>query len=220
MRNKSLFLFDIDGTIFQSDGAGRRAMVQSVFSETGIKIELSVIDVAGKTDAGIFQQIIQKLNRIENQAILMEKLMRTYLEILKQELSKRPGRILEGTSPFITNLKERGDCVGILTGNVFEGAKIKLGSFHDHFEFGAYGDVETNRNNLFSIAHAHYIEKYEDHPKKIWIIGDTPGDIACARAAGVSVIGVATGPFSKGDLAEADIVLNDLACWPDIRHVL
>jgi phosphoglycolate phosphatase-like HAD superfamily hydrolase len=203
-----LVLFDIDGTVLLSDGAGkravRRAMVE-VFGTPGPDSHR----FDGKTDP----QIVRELQRIAGHPDhhIDEHLPRAinrYVELLGEEL-ERPGHksyTLPGVPELLDALEARDDAVlGLLTGNVIDGARAKLtavGINPDRFVVGAYGSDHETRSNLPSIARQRVFDAHghEFVGQDIVIIGDTPSDIQCGQSIGVRAIGVATGHYSVEDL--------------------
>lgn len=203
-----LVLFDIDGTVLLSDGAGkravRRAMVE-VFGTPGP--ESHRFD--GKTDP----QIVRELQRIAGHPDhhIDEHLPRAigrYVELLNEELD-RPGTrayTLPGVPELLDALEARDDALlGLLTGNVVEGARAKLsavGIDPHRFVVGAYGSDHETRGELPAIARQRVLEAHgrDFAGHDIVIIGDTPSDIQCGQSIGVRAIGVATGHYSVADL--------------------
>jgi phosphoglycolate phosphatase-like HAD superfamily hydrolase len=141
-----------------------------------------------------------------------------YLHHLAEEIPRTPGRLLPGILPLLDALQPRADIVlALLTGNLARGAEIKLrhyGVWH-YFEFGAFADDHHDRNQLgpFAQARARAQRGIEFPPERIFVLGDTPHDIACARAIGAKAIAIATGKFSQADLAAhaPDFLFDDLA---------
>jgi phosphoglycolate phosphatase-like HAD superfamily hydrolase len=132
-------------------------------------------------------------------------------------LCERGGHVLPGVAELLAILGERDDLhVGLLTGNTAGGARLKLAHFdlHERFAFGGYGDVHFNRNAVAADAHAELRRHSgrEIPAERIWVIGDTPHDVACARHIGASVIAVATGQHAREELeaARPDVLLDDL----------
>jgi len=203
-----LVLFDIDGTVLLSDGAGKRAVLRAmkeVYGTTGP--EGHRFD--GKTDP----QIVRELQRLEGHPddhidANLPRAIGRYVELLGEELD-RPGHrayALPGVPELLDALEERDDAMlGLLTGNVVEGARAKLsavGIDPDRFEVGAYGSDHEIRAQLPAIARQRVLEAHghEFSGHDIVIIGDTPSDVQCGQSLGVRAIGVATGHYSVGDL--------------------
>jgi phosphoglycolate phosphatase-like HAD superfamily hydrolase len=142
----------------------------------------------------------------------------SYVHFLSLELPRRKGKLLPGVLDLLEKLKARPQLVlGLLTGNVSRGARLKLehyGVWH-FFEFGAFADDHQDRNRLGSFARARAKEKHgrEFSPSQIDVIGDTPRDIACGKAIGARTIAVATGTWSREELAkyQPDFLIDDLS---------
>jgi len=212
-----LILFDIDGTLITSGGAGERSLRLSLKDCFGIEDDLKTIEIAGRTDSGITNRIFEKHGidpTPENQSSLLDR----YLHHLSIELGRSKGRVLPGILELLDALKARPHLsIALLTGNLSRGAEIKLthfGIWH-FFEFGAYADDHHDRNKLGGFARARALEKHgvEFAPEDIFVIGDTPHDIECGRAFGAKTVAIATGNFSREKLAShnPDYLFNDLS---------
>lgn len=212
-----LLLFDIDGTLLTSGGAGERALRLGFRDRFGIDDDLSSIEIAGRTDSGIVRQMLAA-HRLPATPENIAAFLDGYLHHLALEIPRTPGRLLPGILPLLDALQPRADIVlALLTGNLARGAEIKLrhyGVWH-YFEFGAFADDHHDRNQLgpFAQARARAQRGMEFPPERIFVLGDTPHDISCARAIGAKAIAIATGKFSRADLAEhrPDFLFDDLA---------
>ena len=212
-----LFLFDIDGTLLTSGGAGERALRLGFRDRFGIDDDLSSIEIAGRTDSGIVREMLAA-HRLPATPENIAAFLDGYLHHLAQEIPRTPGRLLPGILPLLDALQPRADIVlALLTGNLARGAEIKLrhyGVWH-YFEFGAFADDHHDRNQLgpFAQARARAQRDIEFPPERIFVLGDTPHDIACARAIGAKAIAIATGKFSQADLAAhtPDFLFEDLS---------
>ena len=212
-----LFLFDIDGTLLTSGGAGERALRLGFRDRFGIDDDLSSIEIAGRTDSGIVREMLAA-HRLPATPENIAAFLDGYLHHLAQEIPRSPGRLLPGILPLLDALQPRADIVlALLTGNLARGAEIKLrhyGVWH-YFEFGAFADDHHDRNQLgpFAQARARAQRGIEFPPERIFVLGDTPHDIACARAIGAKAIAIATGKFSQADLAAhtPDFLFEDLS---------
>ncbi len=212
---KRLLLFDIDGTLIDSAGAGLQSLKDVLRQQFGVTDDLRGVEVAGKTDIGIVHQILQKQNIAvteENTAAFLER----YLELLVVELPLRQGRLLPGVKELLRLLQGRPQNVlALLTGNLRRGAQLKLMHYGiwDFFEFGAFADDHHDRNELGPFAQKRAREKHaiDFFAADVDVIGDTPHDIACGKAIGARTIAVATGSFSRAQLAahEPDLILDD-----------
>jgi phosphoglycolate phosphatase-like HAD superfamily hydrolase len=212
-----LLLFDIDGTLLTSGGAGERALRLGFRDRFGIDDDLSSVEIAGRTDSGIVREMLAA-HRLPATPENIAAFLDGYLHHLAEEIPRTPGRLLPGILPLLDALQPRADIVlALLTGNLARGAEIKLrhyGVWH-YFEFGAFADDHHDRNQLgpFAQARARAQRGIEFPPERIFVLGDTPHDIACARAIGAKAIAIATGKFSQADLAAhaPDFLFDDLA---------
>ena len=205
-RVPKLVLFDIDGTILRSNGAGRRAMIaalREVFGGTGPEDHR----YDGKTDP----QIVREVMRIEGHGDAhiderMEALMALYLALLDRELESGGTQVYPGVPELLDALEAREDMIlGLLTGNLREGANAKLraaGIDPERFRVGAFGSDHEDRPELPAVAQRRAREALgiELPGSQIVVIGDTPADIECGRSLGVRAIGVATGSFTVDEL--------------------
>jgi phosphoglycolate phosphatase-like HAD superfamily hydrolase len=223
---KRLLLFDIDGTLINSAGAGVQALRDVLHSQFGIADELDGIEVAGRTDAGIVHQILRK-QQIEPNESNTARFLNQYVELLANELPRRKGQILPGVRDLLKRLQAKPNIVlALLTGNVKRGAKLKLEHYGlwEFFEFGAYSDDHHDRNELGEFARKRAEEKHgrQFTAADIDVIGDTPHDIACGKAIGARTIAIATGNFSKTELAShaPDRIFENLAEIEDVMREL
>ncbi|HZU35741.1 MAG TPA: HAD hydrolase-like protein [Gemmataceae bacterium] len=210
-------LFDIDGTLLSSGGAGKAAMEAALASEFGVTEVDDSVPFSGRTDRAIGYDLLQ-LHGIPNPPVAWPRLVAGYLRLLPGYLKSRPGQVLPGIAEMLKLLAERGDVsVGLLTGNVRDGARLKLGHYGiaHHFTFGGFGDDHLDRCDVAREALAAVRQRCRGDvdPSRIWVIGDTPLDIECARSIGARVVAVATGWHSLELLAEAkpDLLLPDLS---------
>jgi phosphoglycolate phosphatase len=215
--NKRLLLFDIDGTLIHSGGAGVEALKVVLKEKFGIEDDLHDIEIAGMTDSGIVISILNK-HKIPATPENIAAFLDGYVHFLSLELPRRKGHLLPGVLELLEKLKTRKHVVlALLTGNVSRGAQLKLehyGVWH-FFEFGAFADDHHDRNQLGPFAQTRAKEKHgvEFAASEIDVIGDTPRDIACGKALGARTIAVATGTWSREKLAEhhPDFLIDDLS---------
>ncbi len=226
MHRKKLFLFDIDGTLLSTARAGEHALRLGFKERFGVEDDLSSISFAGSTDSAIARQMFAA-HGIPDTPENIADLLDGYVHHLARELPRREGRVLPGIVALLEALHAREDCVlGLLTGNIEKGAQLKLSHYGvwDFFEFGAYADDHTDRNKLGPVAHARAVEKHGTSfdAKDVFVIGDTPKDIDCARAAGFVAVAIATGKYSRGELAahRPDHLFGDLADTPAVLRAL
>ncbi|PYL13223.1 MAG: hydrolase [Verrucomicrobia bacterium] len=223
---RRLLLFDIDGTLIHSGGAGVHALKSAFRERFGIADDLHGIEIAGMTDSGIVVSILNK-HKIPATTENISAFLDSYVHFLSLELPRRRGKLLPGVLELLQRLKSRRHLVlAILTGNVSRGAQLKLehyGVWH-FFEFGAFADDHHDRNRLGSFARARAKEKHgrEFSPSQIDVIGDTPRDIACGKAIGARTIAVATGTWSREELAkyQPDFLIDDLSDVEGLIHTL
>jgi phosphoglycolate phosphatase-like HAD superfamily hydrolase len=209
-------LFDIDGTLLSSGGAGKAALEKALVDDLGIPLSVHV-PYSGRTDRAIIRDLLHR-HGVQETPQLVQKLLDGYLRRLPDCLCKHNGCVLPGIPELLQRLGRCEDvAVGLLTGNVRAGAKAKLGHFglFEHFRFGGFGDLHFDRNDVareaLAAIHAHGHTAVT--PDNIWVIGDTPLDVECARAIGARVAAVATGYHTIEHLVETkpDVLLPNLA---------
>ena len=214
--HRKLLLWDIDGTLLFGDHAGERALLVALHRVFGIAGSLEHVDIAGRTDRYITENLL-RVHGIEPTAETVHDFLEGYLAALPEEMPRGRPRLLPGIVAILEAVAARPDLAqGLLTGNLQRGARLKLEPFGvwQYFPFGAYADDSIHRNDLgphaLRRAAAHHASEFS--PDRTYIIGDTPHDIACARAIGARAIGVATGRYGVNELAAhgADLVLPDL----------
>jgi phosphoglycolate phosphatase-like HAD superfamily hydrolase len=210
-----LILFDIDGTILWTDGAGRRAIHRALLDEMGTAGPIEGYRFDGKTDPQIVRELMELAGHPEcNSEDRITAVCTRYVELLTAELAKptQATRVYPGIQDLLAALEpyEAGGraLVGLLTGNVQHGAALKLrsaGLDFERFTVGAYGSDSHYRPNLPAIA----ARRAEQRTRRtfsgadIVIVGDTPDDVACARPMGARTVGVGTGYYTAAQLREA-----------------
>ena len=223
--SKKLVLFDIDGTLLTSGGAGERALRRGFRERFGIDDDLARVEIAGRTDSGIARRMLAAHDLPETPENLTA-FFDGYLHFLAHELPGSQGGLLPGIVGLLEALQPRPDIVlALLTGNLERGAKLKLihyGVWH-YFEFGAYADDHHDRDQLGHFARTRAREKHGiDFPlDQVFVLGDTPHDISCARAIGAKAIAIATGKFSRAELGALapDYLFDDLADVPKVLEI-
>ena len=209
-------LFDIDGTLIDSGGAGVQSLNISFTEMFGKQNAFREISLAGKTDPQILREGMT-LHDIAYSEEIASEFFRRYLCHLEARMPHTRGHIKQGIPEALEALRlEERHIIGLLTGNIEGGAGIKLRNFglSPYFEVGAYGSDDEDRNKLLPVAvdklyrARSLIVNYRD----CVVIGDTPRDIDCAKAYGAFSIGVATGPYTVEALekAGADVVFDNL----------
>jgi phosphoglycolate phosphatase-like HAD superfamily hydrolase len=216
----SLFLFDIDGTLLLSGRAGLRAMTRAFQQAFGITDAFKDQHFGGRTDSFLVSKALQAAGLPDTRE-QHERFRAIYIPLLAEEI-EHPGTghkgLMPGARELLEALHDHDDVhLALLTGNYRDAAEIKLQHFEiwDFFEWGAFSDDSADRNELVPIA-CRRAETYDipaEAIERVFVIGDTPHDIECARVAGATSIAVATGGFSVDQLKEfgADAVLPDLS---------
>jgi phosphoglycolate phosphatase-like HAD superfamily hydrolase len=211
-----LVLFDVDGTLIDSGGAGSVSLTNALEELTGIRDGFKGISFAGKTDLLIVREAVSKLG-VPSHDGWMQDFIEVYLSHLSVEVLNRKGHVKPGVEALLEGLSEQeGIYVGLLTGNIQRGARIKLGRFslNHFFPVGAFGDDSEDRNLLLPIAVRRLADKrgVTVPYSHCVVVGDTPRDVACARVHQAPCLAVATGPYSMDDLrkSEPDLLLPDL----------
>ena len=225
-----LVLFDIDGTLVSSRGGiGRRAISRVMSGLHGAPVEVSVEECAGRPDPQIVRRVFERLGygREEAQALL-PRALGLYLDALEATYSEQAGAYCHaGVPELLARLEgESGLVLGLLTGNLERGARIKLGPFglNRHFPFGAFGSDHEERHLLPAVAVERALRttgtRFEG--KDIVIIGDTVHDVRCGRHLGVTAVAVASGPTSREDLAAEgpDFLADDLRPTPGLLEAI
>jgi len=220
-------MFDVDGTLADTMGAGKAALADAmaaVYGETG---PVDSYDFHGRTDPEIVRGLLRATGRSDTDIDRgFGDLWPRYLQRLGAELAARRGRAvtLAGVISLLDRLAadDRFAC-GLVTGNLEEGARLKLGAVgcDGRFGFGGYGSDAEQRDTLPAVALDRAERRYGRafDPGRSVVIGDTPADVRCARAAGTRVLAVATGRHTEHELAShrPDAVLPDLT---DTERVL
>ncbi len=212
-----LLLFDIDGTIIDSGEAGTRSLNLAFEELFSIPDGFKDISMAGKTDIQIMKEALYR-HGIENDNGHIKALCEAYIRHLRHQI-ENPRRHIK---PFIRESlsffsNDKGLALGLLTGNIREGAMIKLSPFglEKYFPFGAFGDDDEERNALLPIAVRRFmsLSGREIDYRDCVVIGDTPRDVECAKVHGAFAIAVATGPYSYDILLKtgADLVLRNIS---------
>ena len=224
---KQLILFDIDGTLLSTNGAARRAFHRALLDVFGTAGPIDTHVFNGKTDPQIARELLSAEGFADADIdAALPKLFEHYLQGMRHEIAQPTHKttVYPGVRELLDVLVNSDDVLmGLLTGNIADGAALKLQSagLAEYFELGAFGSDSEHRNELPAIA----VQRAFDQTtvkftgKDILIIGDTPNDVRCGEAMGVCAVGVCTGGHSRDDLlsAGADIVFDDLS---DTERVL
>ena len=244
-----LVLFDIDCTLIDAHGAGGRAIMRAIWDVFGVEGELGDYSFHGRTDPGIIRDLAELWGAADPEAVvgryegetqpqvvhdLAERLgappglvdarvddcIAHYVELLAAEITDGEIETLPGIKELVTALAaDRRAVLGLLTGNVVEGARIKLAptGLLPLFKVGAYGSDSASRPDLpaVAVARAEDLTGRSFAGKQIVVIGDTPADIECGAGLGVKAIGVATGRHGVEELAAhaPDHLFADFSDW-------
>jgi phosphoglycolate phosphatase len=221
----NILLFDIDGTLISTGGAGSAAMREAFIKQFGIA-EPRDVPYSGRTDLAIGRELLE-IHSLAHNPENWGRLRQEYVSQLPQFLPRCSGRTLPGVRQLLALLGQvEHIAMGLLTGNVREGARLKLNHYGlvEHFPFGGFGDDHLDRNHVaecaLAAAHEHLDGRSRDG--QVWVIGDTPLDIRCARWIGARVLAVATGIHPRDDLekSEPDILLDDLSNVEEVAAIL
>ncbi len=219
-----ILLFDIDGTLIDSGGAGKLAMETAIRTEFGFGVPTTPIPYAGRTDRAIIADLLRHYG-LEPSPANIERVLSAYLGHLPECLIQRQGKKLPGVQALLESLRGRADVIlALLTGNVQAGAANKLTYFglYDFFQCGGFADDLHDRNDVAHVARTRaeqHLGRPIDETVTLWVIGDTPNDVTCGRHIGARVLAVATGQHSVEQLetSQPDHVVNDLT---DTQQIL
>ncbi len=208
-----LFLFDVDGTLVTARGAGRAAIGRALEKIYGTTGPIETYDFRGRTDPRIVLDLMREAGMPEaTTAERLDACLTAYVVELADEIGDGSRvQVMPGVADLVRALARRDDAlVGLLTGNVESGARVKLSStgLWEHFRVGAFGSDDIDRRKLPAVAcrRARALVGREFPFDRVTIIGDTPLDVDCARACGAVAVAVATGYHAHDELA---------ACAPD-----
>ena len=214
-RPRLAWLFDIDGTLLLTEGAAREAFAAAVNDFLGVDDDLRDIAFAGRTEPLILADILAKHGRAFADGE-EPRFWNGVFDRMRELLHPGRGRLLPGVIPLLDTLgAEPAWLLGLLTGNMSEMARIKLGRFGiaDRFAFGAFGEQAPDRDRLARALVQRVEREHGIPPRNCIVIGDTPHDVQCARAAGARVVAVATGGYGRQELEACvpDLALDDLS---------
>jgi phosphoglycolate phosphatase len=217
---RRLVLFDIDGTLLSADGAGKRAVHRALMEVFGTVGHLPGYSFAGRTDPEIVRDLLRSADIPDREIeAALPALWFRYVENLHREVHDIRVQALPGVAELLERVEGHGAQVvlGVLTGNILEGARIKVDAARlgfRRFRVGAFGSDHAARRELPAIAveRARVLTGVGYSGKEIVIIGDTPRDVECGEHLGVRTIAVATGhhPLDELEVTGADHVFADL----------
>ena len=213
-----LALFDIDGTLIRTGGAGLAAFARTGEAVFGIRNGTDRMRFAGRTDTSLIRELLT-LHDIPATPENCARFRKHYLELLPHILGEYEGHVCAGVQEFAAGLQAlpHPPVLGLLTGNLRAGAEIKLrhyGLWELFATVGAFGDDDEDRNRIAAVALARgrALLGNDLRPEEMLVVGDTPHDVACGRAVGARVLAVATGGASWEELVATrpDWLVSDL----------
>jgi phosphoglycolate phosphatase len=225
MAPSTLVLFDIDGTILLTSGAGRRAITAALVEEMVDPGAFERIRFDGKTDPQIVRELLELSGHPgADDMVFIDTLCRRYVHLLEDELRhpRTATTLMPGVLELLATLEASpGVVLGLLTGNMMQGAALKLaaaGIAPGRFRVGAYGSDSAYRPDLPVIAARRAEPHFGRRPwgREVVIIGDTPADVTCGLSIEARAIGVATGAFSVESLSAA----GAHAAFPDLSDTV
>jgi phosphoglycolate phosphatase len=211
-------LFDIDGTLVHTGGAGVKAFARAFSEEFGLHDGTENLKFAGRTDVSLVREFFN-LHNIEPTPEHFTRYFDVYVHWLEKIIATCDGGVFQGVENWFAQIQMLPEkpAVGLLTGNIRRGAKIKLEKFGiwDRFPFGGFADDHEQRDHIAAVARQRGEKHFGREVKndEVLVIGDTPLDVKCARAIGAKVLAVATGSYTVAQLREhnPDWATEDLA---------
>jgi len=208
MTHRRVVLFDVDGTLIDTGGAGGRSWSYAFREAFGVDGDIRRFSEVGMTDPVVARETFEGTLGREPTTDEVIRLMMRYVLRLPVEVQESPGyRVMPGVHDLLERLVDAGTLLGLVTGNIEGAAHIKisrarLGRF---FLFGGYGSDSSVRSDLTkaAIARAEALSGHAIDPAEVIVVGDTPRDIEAAHGAGTIAVGVATGEYSVDHLREA-----------------
>lgn len=214
-------LFDVDGCLISTGGAGARAWRHAFDRLYGIPADIWQFSEAGMTDPEVGRLTFIRVIGREPTERELARLLAAYLDRLDDEVAQSPGyRVMPGVAALLPRLVDAGILLGLVSGALEAGAHIKLAraGLNRYFSFGGYGSDSRDRGELtrLAIERAGHIHGHALDPGHVLVVGDTPRDVEAAHAAGAVAVGVTTGKYTADELraAGADHVL------PTLEHPL
>jgi phosphoglycolate phosphatase-like HAD superfamily hydrolase len=212
-----LVLFDVDGTLIRTGGAGVKAFARTFATEFKVADGVERLKFAGRTDIGLVREFLS-FHQIEPSHENLQRFFEHYVFWLDHLLKETAGEVCAGVWDLIHGLQAlpQAPLLGLLTGNIRLGAEIKLRHFNlwEVFQIGAFGDEHEDRSQIAALAMKRGSRVLGQNLRgdEVLVIGDTPLDIRCARAIGAKVLAVATGGAALAELErhEPDWAIPDL----------
>jgi len=216
-----LVLFDIDGTLIRTGGAGVKAFARAFATEFNLADGADRLKFAGRTDVSLAREFFLQ-NKIKPSPEVFRRFFGSYVFWLDYYIARTHGRVIPGVWEFLNELRAlpRPPVIGLLTGNIRLGAEIKLRHFNlwDVFQTGAFADDHEERDQIAAIARQRGSRLLRENLRgdQIVVVGDTPYDVRCGRAIGARVLAVTTGGATRAQLQEhqPDWLVEDLGKVP------
>ena len=201
-------LFDIDGTLLVTGGAGAVAWQRAFFELYSIEANIEEHTHAGMTDPEIAAIVFREVIEREGTAAERAEAIAAYLSHLQQAVEDSEGyRVMPGIEELLPRLVAEGVLLGIVTGNIEAAAHIKLarGDLNRYFTFGGYGSDSRDRTELTkkALERGEQVSGHPLDPAETIAVGDTPRDVRAGHGAGIRVVGVATGSYAVDELTDA-----------------
>lgn len=224
---RKLILFDIDGTLARG-GPAKEAFSLAMMATFGSVGAIESYDFSGKTDPQIARDLLSATG-IEDAVIDagLPALWDAYISELESHIMADPMKLLPGVGELVETLRLAGDvALGLVTGNIVRGARLKLGSvgLAEYFQVGGYGSDHEVRDHLPGFAVDRAVDTWgiTFSEESVVVIGDTPRDVQCGKHHGTRTVAVATGRFDEWQLKEtgADAVFEDFSDVDRVVEVL
>ncbi len=213
---KLVVLFDVDGTLIDTGGAGARSWAAAFVDVLGHEADITTFTESGMTDPVVARRTFLGTEDREPTQDEIARLIAAYLMHLPDEVdASAEYRVLPGVELLLHSLATRGALLGLVSGNIEGAARVKIqrGGLNRYFPFGGYGTDSADRVELTraAIARASELHGTSVDPAGVYVVGDTPRDVVAAHGAGAISLTVATGAFTEDQLwsAGADHVLTD-----------
>jgi len=208
METPTAVLFDIDGTLIDTGGAGGRSWRHAFQEVFGVPGDITRFSEVGMTDPVVARQTFVGTMGREPSGDELASVMTAYVRGLPEQVAASEGyRVLSGVVDLLRRLSSSGTLLGLVSGNLEGAAHIKIGraDLNRYFPFGGYGTDSADRVELTraAIARAESMRGYPLDPAEVYVVGDTPLDIAAAHGAGAISVAVATGSFTEAQLRDA-----------------
>jgi phosphoglycolate phosphatase len=218
MTDRRVVLFDVDGTLIDTGGAGGRSWSHAFREAFGVDGDIRKFSEVGMTDPVVARETFEGTLGREPTTDEVIRLMMRYVLRLPEEVAASTGyRVMPGVHDLLEQLVHADTLLGLVTGNIEGAAHIKISraGLQRFFLFGGYGSDSAVRSDLTraAIARAEALSGHDIDPSEVLVVGDTPRDVEAAHGAGAVAVGVATGEYSVDQLRDggADHVLRSFA---------